>query len=95
MRDAETALKELDKVLTIQTADGNWNYDAYMHGMANGMIMARSCITGEDPDFIEAPKEWLADRPMSDAPVEATGDGGERRLIPAPAREDSPEGDGT
>jgi hypothetical protein len=63
MRDAAIALGELDKVLAIQASDGNWNYDAYMHGMLNGMIMAKSCITGETPEFREAPKQWLADRP--------------------------------
>lgn len=73
MRETSVALAELDKVLEIQTTDGNWNYDAYMHGMANGMIMARSCITGEDPHFLEAPAEWLCDRPEIDAPTEADG----------------------
>lgn len=77
MREAAVALKELDDVLAVQKMDGNWNYDAYMHGLANGLIMARSCLTGEDPLFLEAPKEWLCDSPDSGVvPVEANGDGG-------------------
>lgn len=68
----KTAIEKLDDIIAIQTAHGNWNYDAYMFGMANGLIMARSCLTDEDPQFLEAPKEWLADRPESDAiPTEA------------------------
>jgi len=71
----ETAIKKLDDIIAVQTMNGNWNYDAYMHGMANGLIMARSCMTGEDPQFLEAPKEWLADRPESDAiPTEHDAD---------------------
>lgn len=66
-------LAEIDKVLDIQKMHGNWNYDAYMHGLANGLIMARSCLTGEDPDFLEAPNEWLADRPDDGTPPETQG----------------------
>lgn len=76
MRTLELAMKELDDVLAIQTTDGNWNYNPYMHGMANGLIMAKSLLTGEDPVFIEAPKEWLADRPDTGEPIEVDGSSG-------------------
>lgn len=63
----EYALKEplgdLDDILDIQCSSGNWDYNEYMQGMVNGMIFARACITGEDPEFLSAPKEgFLADR---------------------------------
>lgn len=37
------ALRNMDKlkdVLDVQIADGNWNYDQYQMGMANGLILA-------------------------------------------------------
>ena len=57
--DAIETLKDLIKV---QCSEGNWNYDAYMHGLANGLIVALSCLDGKSPKFMSAPKEWLADR---------------------------------
>ena len=39
------ALKEqiqvIDDMIAIQSRPGNYDYDAYMHGMANGMIYIR------------------------------------------------------
>jgi len=32
-----------------------------MHGMANGLIAARSMITGKSPEYLDAPKKWLCD----------------------------------
>lgn len=53
------ALKELTK---IQCSNGNWNYDPYMHGMANGMILAVAIIENKNPDYLSAPKKWLIDK---------------------------------
>ncbi|NND70565.1 MAG: hypothetical protein HKN43_03200 [Rhodothermales bacterium] len=36
------SIKSLDNVTAIQCSDGNWNHDAYMHGMANGLLLAQS-----------------------------------------------------
>jgi len=55
----EDKLKELKRVKDIQCSDGNWDYDPYMHGMANGIILSESIITEEDPKFLEAPEWWL------------------------------------
>jgi hypothetical protein len=52
-------LNDIDDVLSIQCADGNWNYDEYMHGMANGMILVDSIVKNYEPEFLEAPKKWL------------------------------------
>ena len=49
----------LKKCVDIQCSDGNWNYDGYMHGMANGMLLALGIFDGKDPRFLEAPKKWL------------------------------------
>ncbi len=58
--------ESLKEVINIQCSDGNWNFDPYMHGMANGMILAQSCITDEAPEFLEAPETWLIDKEKSE-----------------------------
>ena len=57
----EQIKQNLDDVLDIQCSDGNWDYDPYMHGMANGLILAKSIVTGKDTDFLEAPERFLAE----------------------------------
>ena len=64
----EQALSDLRNALDIHLTDGNWNYDTYNYGMANGMIFALSVMTGEDPEYIHAPDEWLCDRKQSQDP---------------------------
>lgn len=64
----EKQIADLNNVTEIQCTDGNWNYDAYMQGMANGLILARAIINGGEPEFLEAPPQWLADRPNSSSP---------------------------
>lgn len=59
----KSAIEQLDNVTAIQCSDGNWNYDAYMQGMANGLILAQAIMKGEEPVYLDAPKQWLADRP--------------------------------
>lgn len=53
-----TKLKELIK---IQCADGNWNYDQYMRGLANGMILAEAIMEDKTPVYLDAPDVWLSD----------------------------------
>lgn len=53
----------LRELLKIQCQNGNWDYDPYMHGMANGMIFALSVMENDNhPEFLNAPKEWGCDR---------------------------------
>lgn len=59
--DWENRLQQLRDLVQIQCDDGNWNYDPYMHGMANGMLLSLSVISGEEPQFMEAPDKWLDD----------------------------------
>ena len=54
--------KGLQDCLDVQCSNGNWNYSPYMLGLANGMILARSILTGEEAQFLDAPEEWLQDR---------------------------------
>lgn len=61
MKTIKKITSDLDDVLNIQRQNGNWNYDPYMHGLANGLIMARSLVTGEEPEFLDAPEKWLKD----------------------------------
>ena len=60
---------KLDQIIAIQCDNGNWNFDPYMHGMANGLILAKSVLAGEEPEFMTAPDEWLCDK-SSPAPEE-------------------------
>ena len=57
------AVKTLEEMIEIQCSSGNWNYDSYMHGMANGMIFALSLFKGGRPEYLDQPKQWLADMP--------------------------------
>jgi len=55
-------IKSLAELIEIQGDNGNWNYDPYMHGMLNGMILSQSVFTDKDPIFKEAPEKWLYDK---------------------------------
>ncbi|MBW2345569.1 MAG: hypothetical protein JRF53_16520, partial [Deltaproteobacteria bacterium] len=55
-------IEDLRKLVKVQTSDGNWNYSEYMLGMANGMLCALSVISGEEPNYLDRPDEWLCDK---------------------------------
>lgn len=59
----KSAINDLREITKIQCSDGNWNYDSYMYGMANGLILALSLFEGYTPEFLKKPKEWLCDNP--------------------------------
>jgi len=61
------SIEDLEDITKVQCSDGNWNHDAYMHGMANGMILALATVKGstECPEFLEAPNVWLEDIPST------------------------------
>lgn len=54
---------ETANVVDIQSQDGNWNYDPYMHGMLNGMKLIQAIIHDVEPEYSDAPEEWLANLP--------------------------------
>ena len=55
----EERIIELQGLVKTQCSDGNWNYDPYMHGMANGMILALAIVEGNEPQFLDAPEKWI------------------------------------
>jgi hypothetical protein len=46
-------------MLNIQCSNGNWNANPYMHGYANGLILALSVLEDKEPKFLEAPQQYL------------------------------------
>ena len=64
----QDVLEVFDEILDIQCSHGNWNFDPYMYGMANGLLFARFLIDGKDPPYLEAPNEWLSDVPTPGPP---------------------------
>lgn len=63
------AVQSLRDATKVQCNDGNWNYDSYMHGMANGMIFALSLFQAGRPEYLEAPDEWGEDKPDLSQPI--------------------------
>ncbi len=59
MEIGKSKIEQMENVINIQSDDGNWNYNPYMLGMLNGMLIIQSIITGRDPDFKNPPDEWL------------------------------------
>lgn len=51
------AFENLKDVTNIQCSKGNWDYDEYMRGMANGLILAMSCFTGKEPKYFNPIKK--------------------------------------
>lgn len=68
----ESSLQTLRDVTQVQCNNGNWNYDPYMHGMANGMIFALSLFDTGEPKYLDAPAEWLKDRPTPEKAMETS-----------------------
>ncbi len=46
----------------IQCSSGNFDYSPYMHGMANGIILALSVLNKEDPCFIDKIETYICDK---------------------------------
>ena len=61
-------LNDLEDLIKIQNSHGNWNYDPYMRGLANGLILAKSVATGEDAKFLSEPAGYLVDKPNDGKP---------------------------
>ena len=65
-------IKALQEQVKIQCSDGIWNYDPYMHGMANGLICALATIEGNDPEYLNPPEHWLCFWPKAFATLGET-----------------------
>ncbi len=51
-------IDQVQALVDVQCSQGNYDYDPYMHGMANGMIVILSVLTGRDPELLDAPDKW-------------------------------------
>lgn len=60
----ENRLENLKDVTKIQCSHGNWDFDPYMQGMANGMLLAVAIMEGKDPEFKSAPSRWGCEVPL-------------------------------
>jgi len=53
-------IRDLDNLIRIQLSDGNWDYNPYMHGLLNGLIISQQIF---DPacnrECVSAPNRWL------------------------------------
>ncbi|MBT7082056.1 MAG: hypothetical protein HN929_11450 [Chloroflexi bacterium] len=65
MKDQEL-VEKLRGVKNVQCTHGNWDYDPYMRGMANGLILAVSVLDDTQPEYLDAPTQWLRDLPKSE-----------------------------
>lgn len=60
LTDLERRFGEFKDLVRIQCSTGNFDYDGYMHGMANGMLLAEAVLEGREPEYKEAPEKWLS-----------------------------------
>jgi hypothetical protein len=60
----KATVTDLKEIVKIQCSDGNWNYDPYMHGLANGVLLSLWTVEDlkSDVPFKDAPEKWLADK---------------------------------
>lgn len=58
----EKQIADLENIVAVQKSDGNWNFNSYMHGMANGLILALAIVKDHEPKYLEAPAEWLENK---------------------------------
>lgn len=61
MSSMEQRIQTLKGLLNHQMQDGNWNYDPYMHGLTNGLILALSIIEDKDVDYLPEPERWVCE----------------------------------
>jgi hypothetical protein len=54
-KDAE---KKLEDIIKIQCSTGNWDYDPYMHGLANGLLLAQATIFNKRFEPKQTPKKY-------------------------------------
>jgi hypothetical protein len=54
-------IEDLRNMVEAQGRDGTWNYDPYMQGLYNGLEFALSIMEKREPQFRDAPEQWLAD----------------------------------
>lgn len=69
-------IEALREQVKIQCSNGNWNYDPYMHGMANGLICALATIENREPEYLNPPEQWLCDIKIDNQEIQPTEERG-------------------
>lgn len=67
---------DLLALIKVQCQDGNWNSDPYMHGLANGLILALATLQNKEPEFKNAPAKFgcLTPVPTKEEFIKAMGE---------------------
>lgn len=66
-------IREIADLIEIQGADGNCNHDSYMRGLYNGLVLAMSVLTGDEPPvYKNAPDKQPNATDSSSAPKDLT-----------------------
>lgn len=47
------------QMLAAQGCEGEWNHSDYMHGLYNGMEFIIAIMENREPEFRDAPKEYI------------------------------------
>lgn len=55
-------LEVLKHFIEIQRQPGVWNYDPYLHGFTNGLILAHATMTDTEAKYLDPPNEWLSEK---------------------------------
>lgn len=55
----KTPIEQLDECIKIQCSDGNYNYDEYMFGFANGLLLAEAIFKNQEPRYLNRPEKFL------------------------------------
>ena len=66
MKNVFERIGDLEKITKTQCEDGNWNYDEYMYGLANGLICALMIMQCREIKFLKKPKKWLRDKKQNE-----------------------------
>jgi len=75
-------IADLEKLVETACSHGNYDYDEYTYGMANGMILALAVMKDEEPQYLDRPERWLWD--LSDTEAYPLGAAGEYGTQPEP-----------
>lgn len=52
-------IADLEKLVATACEHGQYNFDEYQYGMANGLILALAVMKGEEPQYLDRPEQWL------------------------------------
>lgn len=61
-RELKSRVGMLKNLKKVQGADGNWDFDPYMHGLYNGIELALSVLEMRESEFRHAPEQWSKDK---------------------------------